>query len=393
MEFRAGAASATITPTAGAFIAGDAKNRRFTGVHDDLYAKCAVFDDGTSSVALVALDCIGLTWPDIQAIRAEGARRAGLDRLSPESIVVGSTHTHCGPDVVGIWGPEDIVTGRDEAYMKRLIDTAADQVAHAATALRPAHLVYGETTAGEDWVVNDCEPALLDRSLVVVQAIDTDNKNIATITNFACHPTILDAVVDVVSADYLYGFYRRMASLGGEHLFFQGAIGGWIQPHKQTRDFNTIDELGAGVADRALAALSAPKVIEEPTVRHATHRLHFEVANPGWKMMSQLGLVKREIGDTVESEITWLALGNVQFATHPGETSPQFGLDTKAMMHNDGPRCVLGLTQDALGYILKPAYFDEHTSIPHAEYLTSMSLGPKTGPDLLNALRALIPVE
>lgn len=394
MTIQASAAQATVTPEVGAFIAGDAKNRRFKAIHDDLFAKVALLDDGATAIALVAIDCIGLTYPDIEKIRHEGARLAGNPRLTASRIIVSSTHTHCGPDVVGIWGPEDTVTGRDPEYIKRLIAMAAAQIKQAASTLRPATLQYAQTTAGEDWVVNDCEPDLLDRTLVALQATGTDGKSIFTLTNFACHPTILDAVVDDVSADYLYGFYNGVGErLGGVNLFFQGSIGAWIQPNKQTRDFNTIDVIGRGIATRMLDALASPTAISTPTLRHATQKLNLEVANPGWKLMAGLGLIDRDIGDTVETEVTWFAIGSVQFATHPGETSPQHGLDTKAMMSGNGPKCVLGLTQDALGYILKPEYFAEGTTIPHAEYLTSMSLGPKTAPDMLVALRAIIPTE
>lgn len=394
MSIQAAAAQAVVTPAIGSFIAGDAKNRRFTGIHDDLYAKAALLDDGDTALALVAIDCIGLTYPDIEKIRHEGARLAANPRLTPDRIVVGSTHTHCGPDVVGIWGPEDTVTGRDPEYIKRLIATAAGQIQEAAANLRPATLQYAQTTAGEDWVVNDCEPALLDRTLVALQAQDTEGTSIFTLTNFACHPTILDAVVDEVSADYLYGFYKGVGErLGGVNLFFQGSIGAWIQPNKQTRDFDTIDTLGRGVAARMLEALARPTAIATPRLRHVANKLHLEVANPGWKLMAAIGLVDREIDDTVETEVSWFAIGPVQYATHPGETSPQHGLDTKAMMPGDGPKCVLGLTQDALGYILKPEYFADNTPYPFAEYLTSMSLGPKTAPDMLAALRAIIPAK
>lgn len=389
---RAAAAQGVITPEVGSFIAGDAKNRRFKGVHDDLYAKVALLDDGSTALALVSLDCIGLTYPDIEKVRAAVAQAVASPRLDAAHVVVGSTHTHCGPDVVGIWGPEDLVTGRDPKYIQRVVDTTAARAREAAAALRPARLVYAETTAGEDWVVNDCEPELLDRSVLAVQALAEDGASIFTLTNFACHPTILDAVVDEVSADYLYGFYNGMGEkFAGVHLFFQGAIGGWIQPNKQTRDFSTIDTLGRGVAARVVAALATPVPVAEPRIRFATRKFNFEVANPGWKLLAQLGLVDRPISDTVESEVSWFALGEVQFATHPGETSPQHGLDTKAMMGGHGPRGVLGLTQDALGYILKPSYFQDDTTVPHAEYLTSMSLGPNTAPTMLQALREIIP--
>jgi hypothetical protein len=52
---------------------------------------------------------------------------------------------------------------------------------------------------------------------------------------------------------------------------------------------------------------------------------------------------------------------------------------------------VLGLALDALGYILKPEYFDAGAAFPSAEYLTATSLGPRTGPLLLDALESIVP--
>jgi hypothetical protein len=53
---------------------------------------------------------------------------------------------------------------------------------------------------------------------------------------------------------------------------------------------------------------------------------------------------------------------------------------------------VLGLSQDALGYILKPEFFTDKTRL-HADYLTSMSLGPKTSQIILESLERIIPEE
>lgn len=54
----------------------------------------------------------------------------------------------------------------------------------------------------------------------------------------------------------------------------------------------------------------------------------------------------------------------------------------------DGPKFILGLSQDAMGYILKPEYFDD-PSLPHAPYLTGMSLGRNTGPLIMDELKKL----
>ena len=51
----------------------------------------------------------------------------------------------------------------------------------------------------------------------------------------------------------------------------------------------------------------------------------------------------------------------------------------------------MGLTQDAMGYILKPEYFAEDVSYPHAEYLTSVSVGVEAGPRVMAALEEIVP--
>ena len=66
---KVGAASATIDPPDGTFLAGYDLNRRSSGVHDHLYAKAVVFDDGKTAVALLVLDAISLQYPTVQQIR------------------------------------------------------------------------------------------------------------------------------------------------------------------------------------------------------------------------------------------------------------------------------------------------------------------------------------
>mgnify|MGYP000500876640 CR=1 FL=1 len=48
-----------------------------------------------------------------------------------------------------------------------------------------------------------------------------------------------------------------------------------------------------------------------------------------------------------------------------------------------------GSSQDALGYIIKPSFFDPKNKIPHSEYLTGMSVGPATMGIILDTLKKL----
>lgn len=167
--FLAGAGSAQISPEPGAFIAGDARNRRFTGVHDPLYVKAVVLQNGPVAIAIVTVDNIGLTRPDIEVIRQRASTYAALPGLTPERIIVSSTHTHSGPDVVGLWGEHEGVSGRDPAYVDRLVTAVATQISAAAASLAPATMRGASGVRDINWVENTSEPKLLDRQMGVLQ--------------------------------------------------------------------------------------------------------------------------------------------------------------------------------------------------------------------------------
>ncbi len=389
---QAGAASAPVNPPPGVFIAGDKQGRRFTGVRDSLFAKAVVLYDGQTALALITLDCIGLLYPEVDKIRQRASRLVNNIPLPPGHIVLSSTHTHSGPDVVGLWGADYLHSGVDSAYMEFLINTAAQQVKTAAERLQSVEARWAETQFGDAWVQNICNEEI-DRSVTVLQFVNAQGQNVASLTNFACHPTYLDAKFTEVSADYVAGFYRRMnRRLGGENLFLQGAIGGWVQPVDGEGSPEKAYRRGDELAQAALAALDKANNLKSKGLQIKTLPVKFKLDNEGWRQLAAIGTIQRELGDSVASELAWFAVGEAHFATHPGETAPWFGLETKKMMPTGGPKFVLGLSMDALGYILKPAYFDE-PGLPHAPYLTSMSVGRETGPDMMEGLRKVIPEE
>jgi hypothetical protein len=383
---RAGVSSANINPTMSAFIAGDKQNRKFTGVHDSLYAKAVVLTKGTEKLALVTLDCIGLLYPDVLRIRQKAAELCGF----PEArIIVSSTHTHSGPDVVGIWGSDYEHTGADSTYMAFLINTAADQVKAAFESQQDVVAFTVETTFGEPWVQNICLEEI-DRSVTVLQLRNNEGKAVATLTNFACHPTFMDARFSDVSADYIHGYYKQMKKqTGAEALFLQGAIGGWVQPEDGEGSFEKAYMRGRELADAVLAVLPKANPLTSSDITFKSKQVKFPVENEGWKQLAAIGTIRREIKDSVTTELSWFSIGDAQFATHPGETAPYYGLETKKLM-GTGPRFVLGLGNDALGYIVKPSFFEDK-NIPHAEYLTSMSVGKPTAPMMMEQLRLIIP--
>lgn len=389
--FRVGVSSAAVNPPVGTYLAGYDQDRRSTGIHDDLCAKAIVFADGTTSVALVVIDAISIQYPTTQQIRERASAKVKNLDLPPEHIITQATHTHCAPDTIGIYGPDQMHTGLSKDYMDRLVETAADVVARAAASLQPATLYHAKTEC-VGWAVNDSEPEILDNSVTILECKDAQGKTMATLTNFACHPTVLDGDTTEVSADWVGTFYKRMAEgRSGVHFFLQGSVGCWIQPKTPERTFALAARYGADLAEETLAALTNTTPLAGTAVRVATKQVQIPQRNPLFTLMSTAKLVERSfVGDTVETEVAWFAVGPAQFATHPAETAPEFTFQTRELM-NTGPKFVLGLGLDHLGYFCPPRYFDDPESIPHAPYLTQMSPGKNAGPVMMAALREIIP--
>lgn len=384
-----GAAQKVITPTDKAYIAGHSHNRTFQGVHDDIYVKATVFTSGNSQLAILSFDCIGLLYPQLLDIRRGVIEK--LPHFDSDHIVMTSTHTHSGPDVVGLWGPDLLTSGVDTTYMTQLVEAAIAAVIEAYDKRSAAKGAFAHGIHGENWVYNISEPDEYDRSLDVIRFTDSTGQNIVTLTNFACHPTFLDAVNDKVSSDYVGGYYKTMDSInGGINMFLQGSIGGWIQPEFEEKTPEKAFYRGDELARSVMLLLENSQEMNESDIQFKSASIEMPVENDNFRLLSQMGVVKRQFGETVSTEIAYFEIGEAAFATHPGETVPLMSHLTKSLMTNQGPKMVLGLGMDALGYLLKPYFFDKERNIPHAEYLCSVSVGPEAMSVIMTTLEDLI---
>ena len=90
------AESMDVSPPIGAFMAGYGLDRQSTGKYDNVWIKAVEIADANEQLAIVIIDCIGLTRPDILRIKAI------VNEQYPDvHLIVSSTHTHAGPGVVG----------------------------------------------------------------------------------------------------------------------------------------------------------------------------------------------------------------------------------------------------------------------------------------------------
>ncbi|MCD6291267.1 MAG: neutral/alkaline non-lysosomal ceramidase N-terminal domain-containing protein [Anaerolineae bacterium] len=393
-ELSAGVAMRKITPDLTqqpVYLAGFGRNRVATAIHDDLWARSLVISDGVTTIALVALDLIGLFRDDVLAIWEELSRR----EVEVDGTIIASTHTHSGPDTLGLWGPDLHTSGVDHAYLGWLRAQITDAIGEAAQNLRPVRL-RAATRPVPGLARNAREADILDDELSVLRVEDEQGVALATVTNFPCHPEVLWKENTIITSDFPH-FLRAAieADGGGLAIHFSGDLGGMMTPNVSDHTFAEAQGMGERLAEIALDALAeAPTFIPEQ-VRWYPSEFDVVMNNPLLETARRRGLIHRQMtatnGETVVTTgVYLLALGPVQMLALPGEVLPRLGLKLRHLL--PGPyRFLIGLANDELGYILDESefhvprnYFD-----PEDAYEESMSIGPRMGPMVYEVARAL----
>jgi hypothetical protein len=363
----------------------------------ELTARALVFRKGDISVAIVAIDSLGI--PSVLGDRV----RAKVRGVPAENILIGATHTHSAPDCYAFPDGKGGHTG-DLAYMQLVCDRAAEAVNAALDHLEPALLKVATGEAKGKIAYNYYAPELYDRRMSVLQAVRADGKPMATLVNYAIHPEVLGNDVGILSPDLVGPLCDKLeAQTGGMALFVNGAQGGMITAdnrlldrprdplHGYWQDARTWEEclrIGHLMADEALRIVKDAPVQRDPTLFCTSETVRFPVESPlMWAVITLSPLQYPHNEDhSVNARINLINLGTAQILTIPGEALPNIGFYLKRKMqgrHN----LLFGLTNEAFGYILTKVDF---TSFPRYDYVSRTSLGEMTGEILIEHALALV---
>lgn len=270
---RAGAGRADITPPIGIYhrMWGAATHDRSTGVHRPLTATAlclspAGSNNSDDTVAFIGLDHC-LFWSTEMTRVLEGI--AELARLPTEQIAILFSHTHAA----GLMGAErKHLPGGDliEPYLDSLINTVGELVRQARESFQPATIVYGagrcDLAANRDYfdeqtgryVCGFNPGGQADDALAVAKVTGDSGDTLATIVNYACHPTTLAWDNTLISPDYV-GAMREVVedATAAPCLFVQGASGDIGPREGYVGDVAVADRNGRQLGYAALSALEA----------------------------------------------------------------------------------------------------------------------------------------
>ncbi|MGE3507894.1 MAG: hypothetical protein AB7N65_03315 [Vicinamibacterales bacterium] len=437
---RVGFGRERITPSLSrtVWLAGFATGRRATAIHDDLWAVAAVIHDGDHSVAIVALDAIGLFHDDVIEIRERVAASQAIDY-----VIVTSTHNHSAPDLMGLWGPRTGFNGVDQQYREQVLAAASRAIVSAAAALAPARLSLFELPLRPDGLVADSrDPQVFDSTIRVMHfAHAVEQGTLGSIVNWADHPETPWSDNTEITADFP-GYLRDilehgievdghavMRGMGGVHLYVNGAIGGLMTTNPETAVEDPFDgrtyrepshekaravarRLGEAILTTAIAPPREPEA--SPTLTVIARTIELPVDNKLFTLALAVGTVNRgqpRVG-RLRSEVALVRLGDATVATMPGELYPEianggivrpagadFPLDPVEVpplrdLMPGRVKFVFGLANDAIGYIIPKSEWDDRApwlyDATHRLYGEQVSLGPETAPLLHAAMRMLI---
>jgi len=384
--YRAGVARAFITPRSDVWLAGFHPKRSAIGVHDNLEVRVLVLVDlQGNGIAFVTADIIGFMRNDVERVRKKVA-------LRNMEIFVMSSHTHSGPDTIGIWGAPPFISGRDEQYMSEVIDIMSKTVFEAISNMRSVKIFAGSVNVS-NLSKNIREPEILDTELSILSLIDVrTGASYALLVNFGCHPEVLKRGNLLITADMVGVLRSRLDdALGTTTLFVNGSLGGMVQPNIKWRDseaFETNEAFGSLLATHVYDAIKKTTELRAENLIYCRKLLKIPLKNKRFILAALFGLMPHRgvfaSGGYIETEVGVVRIGSVKIIMVPGEIVPELGIQIKKI--GGAGTQIWSLANDEIGYILVKEKF--HTRM--FKYERAMSVGSDTGPIVMDAAKKLL---
>jgi len=309
--------------------------------------------------------------------------RQRVQGVPAENILIGATHNHSAPDCYG-FPDQNGETTADLKYLNSVCEKLADAINETITRLQSSVVKIANGKARGKIAYNYYAEQLYDPRCDVIQFFDVQDKPIATLVNYACHPEVIGPGQGILCPDYVGPLYDRIQKRnGGIGIFMNGALGGMVTADCRGPDgtdiqtWNECVRIGNLLADEALRIAADAPIQDNPKLFCGHTTIKFPVDNDILRaivQMSPLGFSLDENG-CVETQVNVVNLGTAQMLTVPGEALPNMGYYLERKMHGEH-HLLLGLTNDAFGYMMVKV---DWNSFERYEYITRTCLGEMTG--------------
>ncbi len=370
-SLKVGIGQADITPPVGTPSAGyaDRKGEGMVGTHDPLLALALIIDNGEKQIALCSVDHLGFTYEMVQAVMERVHQR-----LPHCEIYIASSHSHSGGGaylnipVLGesLAGPynKEIANFYIEQTVAAIIGASQNQI--------PAKVGIGYGKTGHLSQYRSNWPLSISplQDVAVIKVTKLDGSPFAVLFNYPVHPTVLKSQNRLFSSDFV-GYARdHLQSILGETvqpMFLNGAQGDINPTVFDEKDrFASCDRLAQSLAETVKKIWDDTDTAD--VVEITTEKEIYTFTPQATPFGLRLPL------ENYKSEINLLVFNREHaFVTIPGELSCIYDRQLKEVGTQLGFThvSVLGLTNDAHGYIILPESWE------HKTYESALSFGGK----------------
>jgi hypothetical protein len=266
-----GVARQDITPPVGIYARnwGAATHDVAAAIHRPLTLTALSIASSPQASPLVLIDADLGWWKTLQVFDRVQARLLAASGLEPAQLIFAVTHTHAGPPLMS---SDATLAGSDliDPWIEHVITAAIEAIAAARHSAVDAFLEWhnGRCNLAAYRDLPDPDSAAgriicgfnplgeADDALVVGRVSDRHGRTLATLANYACHPTTLAWDNRAISPDYI-GAYRETVEqvTGAPALFLQGASGELAPREQYVGDAQVADRHGRQLAYATLATL------------------------------------------------------------------------------------------------------------------------------------------
>lgn len=302
-----GIARADITPPEGMYARtwGSSTHDIADGVHKPLYATClAIRAEGASRpIYLLSLDLMSfMSKADEDGLRDPLIEEFGL---APDEFLMTLAHTHGAPftdlshaDAPGghlIQPFRDKIGAACRQVMTEARETMTPAVLSWATGV--CRLAYNRELhiPGQEALICGLNPeGTADDTLLVGRVTGNDGTPIATLVNYACHPTSVGGANRLISSDYPGALRETVESAaGGICLFINGASGELTPRRSFEDDVEAADQNGREVGYAVLQTLE--------TLSPPGHMMTYQRTEPSGADLARWGYAPNPPGTAMAS--------------------------------------------------------------------------------------------
>jgi len=331
----AGAAAVNITPSAPVPMSGYAsRGLPSTGVHDSLFVRAFVFDDGKTKACFIQADLIGFSFEFVDEISGEIEKKTGIPK---QNVMLVAAHNHGAPST-RVYNEEPTDNLKEYLIMLKSKLVEAVTIAYNHKVEATVGIGKGKCTMNINRRARHAEGGIwlgrnpdgpCDHDVDVARIDDKKGNTIGLIVNWPCHATTGGQENSLITGDWPGSAARYVDKnfKPGIPVGITAGASGDINPiYGPGKDFNEINAIGLVLGEEIVSV--ARKISMEESGSITCVREDIEV--PGKeRSASRMPNEKIVPGNPTKLRFSVVKIGPLVLAGISGELMTTIGMKIK----------------------------------------------------------------